>query len=81
MPLRSRVHPQRDAAGLGASSMPCWRRVGGMALRSWLGAANHPPYLTWCTRRGGTRAASFSKNSNGDSLMALVPSDQARVKV
>ena len=77
--LRSRAHPQREEAGRVASSMPCWRRVGVMARRSWLCAANHPPYLTWCTRGGGTRAVSFSTHSNGDSLMPLVPSDQAQL--
>jgi len=52
-----------------------------MAPRSLLGGAKQPPYLTWCTRGGGTRVASFSNRSKGDSLMPVVPSDHGRVKV
>jgi len=52
-----------------------------MALRNLLCAAKQPAYLTWCTRGGGTHADSFSNNSNGDSLIPVVPSDQGRVNV
>ena len=48
-----------------------------MAPRRLLGAAKPPPSLTWCTCGGGTRAASFSKCSKGDSLMPQVPSDSS----
>jgi hypothetical protein len=48
--------------------MPGWRGVGVMAPRSWLCAAKPPAYRTWCTRGGGTKAASFSNRSNGDNL-------------
>lgn len=61
-------------------SIPCWRGVGGIALHSWLCAVKPPPYRTWCTRGGGTHAASFSNRSNGESLIPVVPSDQARAK-
>jgi len=50
-----------------------------IAPRSLLCAAKQPPYRTWCTRGGGTNTANFSNSSNGESLIPVVPSDQARV--
>jgi hypothetical protein len=72
--------PQRDEAELACASLPSWRGVGVMAPHSWLWTAKQPPYWISCTR-GGINAARFSNRSNGDSLIPIVPSDQARVKV
>ena len=60
---------------------PLLARGGVIASHRWLCAAKQPPYRTWCTRGGGTHAANFSNRSNGESLIPVVPSDQARVKV
>ena len=52
-----------------------------IVARSVLWGARHPPERTRWTRGGGTNTTNFSRNSNGDNLMPVVPSDQTRVKV
>jgi hypothetical protein len=47
-----------------------------MVPRNLLCAAKQPAYRTGCTRGGGTKAASFSNSSKGDSWLPVVPSDQ-----
>jgi hypothetical protein len=64
-----------------STSTPCWRGVGIIASRSALCGAKQPAERTRWTRGKGTSAASFSKRSNGDSLMPVVPSDHGREKV
>jgi hypothetical protein len=46
---------------LAIASTPFCCGVGMMAPHSFLGAAQHPPYHTGCTRGGGTHAACFSR--------------------
>jgi hypothetical protein len=62
-------------------SIPCWRGVGIIASRRVLCGAKQPAERTRWTRGTGTSAISFSKRSNGDSVMSVVPSDHGREKV
>ena len=73
---------QRDIPVLASCPFtPCWRGVGVIAPRRLLCGAKQPPYRTRWTRGRGTNAASFSKRSNGERVIPVVPSDQGLVKV
>ena len=79
--LSRRAQPHRDETGRAEGLIPCWRGIGVMAPHNLRCAAKQPAYRTGCTRGGGTQAASFSNSSKGESLIPVVPSDQARVKL
>jgi hypothetical protein len=66
----------QDAADDGSGGDTLLAGGGVMVPRHLLCVAKQPAYRTWCTRGGGTKAASFSNRSNGDNLMPRVPSDQ-----
>jgi len=61
-------------------SPPCWCGVGMIAARSVLGGARQPAERTRCARGRATSAARFSRSSNGESFMPVVPSDQGRLQ-
>jgi hypothetical protein len=80
--FNSRAQLQRDdPVSVSSSSTPCWRGVGMIARRRLLCGAQEPLSHTRRTRGRGTNAASFSKSSDDESRMPVVPSDHGWVKV